>query len=564
MEFLKALAISLATTGVVALLVAVFRRIGPQRLKRWALILHQRGWPFLTMVFFVTALIVGIFRRGGWWLAVVLAGLSVLTLVLVAILYKYGHAKIRNLLQRAWPHRWIILSGVLGLTIVAFLTMPEAFARRERIVFVVDLDHHEMVGLREVLYEIEPQLKAKVFLMNVDSGRHIECLHKMTATGAKMKWDLVAVDNNILSILEKRQLVEDLSKQRPYDELIPMELLCPVRPLIREDREGRYYFAPFRANVKIAFYNENKFVHGRKPPKTWGDLLDVARFFKDREDVGRVAIQGYPGKACAVTLYEFIKAAGGNPCMLNDDGSKEAFKFMKELESNLVTKHAEVTFNTANELLVDEDVYLVSNWTYAIKVVVEDAGMKHIKAYSGWGGPEREFHVLGGDVLAIPKGAERKELAVKLIELLLSRETQEKLVCRLCWPPVRRDAYGKIPPELSRYFEHVKEALDEAQHRPICPEWLLIEDVLAKAYKDLVQKKEDISLLDKYAEMLARIPKGLEPYYVGHNESLKKIAGRYGIKPCDLAKLNGITIQTPIDSKHTLLVPKNGEKGTTK
>jgi hypothetical protein len=63
--------------------------------------------------------------------------------------------------------------------------------------------------------------------------------------------------------------------------------------------------------------------------------------------------------------------------------------------------------------------------------------------------------------------------------------------------------------------------------------------------------------------MLAEIPQDPEPYYVGHNESLKKIADRYEIRPCDLAKLNGITIQTPIDSEHTLLVPERTESRTS-
>jgi trehalose transport system substrate-binding protein len=564
MEFLKSVVISLATTGMVGLLLFVLRKIGPERLKRWALILHQRGWPFLTIVFFVTALIVGILQRAGWRLVVVLAGLSVLTLVLVATLAKRGPSKMQKVLKGAWPLRWQILSGVLVLSILALLTMPGRFPPRERVVFVVDLDHHELMVFREILDYIEAQLGAEILVMNVDSSRHIACLHKMSATG-EMKWDLVAVDNNILGLLEKRQLVEDLSQGTTYDELIPMELLCPVRPLIRKDSEGRYYFAPFRANVKIVFYNKNKFVDGLKPPKTWDDLLDVGRVFKESEDVGRVAIQGYPGKACAVTVYEFVKAAGGNPCTLDDKESKKAFKFMQELKEYLLTEHAEVTFNTANELLIDEDVYLVSNWPYTIKVVVEDFKMSEIKAYSGWSGPAGEFHVLGGDVLAIPKGARRPELAIKLIELLVSKPTQEELASRLRWPPVREDAYDndKVPQKLAHYFEAVRKALYWAKPRPTKPQWLLIEDVLNKAYKDLIQDGNDVGALDKYSEKLAEIGKGVECYTVKKDDSLDAIATEYKINTADLAKLNGIKTHTLVYPDQKLLVPKRAESRTT-
>ena len=154
---------------------------------------------------------------------------------------------------------------------------------------------------------------------------------------------------------------------------------------------------------------------GLSPPKSWPELLEVARRFKEEEGVGRVAIQGDPGAATAVTLFEFVTAGGGNPLTLADEESKRAFEFLTELEPYLASQYVEMSFDTANELLIDDQVYLVMNWTFSVKVVVQDAGRDDIKAYSGWKGPNGESHVLGGEVLAIPNGATHPIEATKLV-----------------------------------------------------------------------------------------------------------------------------------------------------
>ena len=110
-------------------------------------------------------------------------------------------------------------------------------------------------------------LDAQVFLMNVDSSRYVPRLDKMRASG-NMKWDLIAVDNNMLGVLAAKDLVEELSVLRESDELIPATLLPSLNPLLECGDE--LCFAPFRANVKIAYYNEEKFAVALFSPAGWG------------------------------------------------------------------------------------------------------------------------------------------------------------------------------------------------------------------------------------------------------------------------------------------------------
>lgn len=250
---------------------------------------------------------------------------------------------------------------------------------------------------------------------------------------------------------------------------------------------------------------------GLSPPKSWPELLEVARRFKEEEGVGRVAIQGDPGAATAVTLFEFVTAGGGNPLTLADEESKRAFEFLTELEPYLASQYVETSFDTANELLIDDQVYLVMNWTFSVKMVVQDAGRDDIKAYSGWKGPNGESHVLGGEVLAIPNGATHPIEATKLMKLLLSKEVQKDLFDRLWWLPVRADAYDDVPDSLDPYLNSILDALGNTGIRPKDPQWTMAEKILDEAFGEIVRDRGPIERLDYYAEKMVRT---IPPCYI--------------------------------------------------
>jgi len=228
------------------------------------------------------------------------------------------------------------------------------------------------------------------------------------------------------------------------------------------------------------------------------------------------------------------------------------------LEPYLAPEYVETTFNTANELLIDDVLYLVDNWTFGIKVVVEDAGKEEIKAYSGWSGPEGEVHVLGGDVLAVPKGAPNADLAIRLMELLLSKETQQKLLSRLRWLPVRTDAYGGVDPKLAPYFDAVRDAMSRAEARPTDPQWTMAEDILDRAFQGLVVNREDIGRLRKYAEELKDLPSDFIRYTVKRGDTVEEIASKFEMKEdIDIIyEANCMTTGTSISSGQILLLPR--------
>ena len=68
---------------------------------------------------------------------------------------------------------------------------------------------------------------------------------------------------------------------------------------------GARYFLPFRPNVQIAYYNAEKFVqYNLQPPRTWPELLAVARTFYAKEGTGRVLFTGAGGAPTTTQLVE--------------------------------------------------------------------------------------------------------------------------------------------------------------------------------------------------------------------------------------------------------------------
>ena len=267
------------------------------------------------------------------------------------------------------------------------------------VTFVTGLAEDERQVVGDLLKQFEKDAGLQVKMVQMESQDVVNQL-KAKKTANKMDVDLIAQDNLRLGPLVREGIVEDLSGEQAHVPDTTIEALVPVTQF-----DGKRYFFPYRPNVQIAYFNADKLNgYSLKPPETWNDLLKVAQTLKEKEGVGKVAIQGSAGDALTVTVFEFIKQAGGDPLVLNDAGSVKAFEFMAKLEPLMTPEYRTAKFDTMNTILSNDTAYLGSNWPFGITVIVEKNGRKDIKAYHGWKGPAKESHVLGGEVLGIPVG----------------------------------------------------------------------------------------------------------------------------------------------------------------
>jgi trehalose transport system substrate-binding protein len=378
------------------------------------------------------------------------------------------------------------------------MTPPQVGKLKTFAVIMGLADAEWKVMREEVLPRFEGKHKVRIRPFQFESANlSAYQLEAMMAIG--MGVDIVTLDNVVLAPFVEGELVEDLSE---YEDMIPDSAVPSLLPLLQFD--GSYYFMPYRPNVKITFYNETKFnQHDIEPPRTWDDLLNIASLLHEQEGGGRVAIQGASPGGLTATMFEFIWSAGGDPLTLNDEGSVAAFEFLQELDPYLSACSRHANFSSMNTYIARDNCYLGRNWAFAMNVIVRDADRPDVKAYSGWSGPEEEVHVLGGEVIGIPKGGPNKELAVEFIEFLMSKEIQEVLVARMGWPSMRSDAYGKVEDWQKPYFDAVLEAMENARARPNVLYWEDLSEAIDGAFEEIVLEKRPVKdTLDKYAEVI--------------------------------------------------------------
>jgi ABC-type glycerol-3-phosphate transport system substrate-binding protein len=90
------------------------------------------------------------------------------------------------------------------------------------------------------------------------------------------------------------------------------------------------------------------------------------------------------------------------------------------------------------------------------------------EVYAGWRWAQdsKPSYLLGGELLALPKHAPHKEVALKLLRFLMSKEAQADLVKELSCPPMRLDAMGALEEWQQRYQAGITLALRNAEPVP--------------------------------------------------------------------------------------------------
>lgn len=369
---------------------------------------------------------------------------------------------------------------------------------------VMGLGEPEWKVMKEDVFPpFEKANNVKIEAIQVEAADVVKKLEAMKGAG-KMEIDLIAQDNMALAPLVDKGLMEDLSS---YRSKIPSSVIPALIPV--GEFGGKLYFMPYRPNVEINFYNETMLKkYNLNPPKTWDELLNVAKTLKEKEGVGKVGLKLTLDGGTTVQLFEFIRQAGGDPMVLNDEGSIKAYTFLKELYPYLAPDSKKADWNTTNKYLATDAFYEAANWPFGVGVIVQEGGKKEIKAYAGWKGPVKASKVLGGEVLGIPAGAPNKDLAVKLMEHLMSKEVQEILVSKLSWPSSRNDANGKVADWQKPYFDAINAAMATTEPRPNVTYWADVEKATNDAFREAVIEGKDVkATLDKYAAVLAAAKK---------------------------------------------------------
>jgi trehalose transport system substrate-binding protein len=399
-----------------------------------------------------------------------------------------------------------LFAGLLGLALVATACGggPEPVQEGElagtTITFNISLAEEEQATIEELLGTFQQQTGAEVNLSAVTSA---DLPQKLEVEAGDPTIHLFAQDNLNLRILVDNELVQDLS-----DFQIPSEV---VPAMIPEQIDGTQYFLPFRPNVRVAYVNTERFsAAGASAPATVDEFRATAEALKSEaggEPKVTLSLEPTSG-AAAVTISEWIVSFGGDPLVLNDEGSVAAFEFLQGLwqDELLARESLQAKFDTEVDYLRGETAWLAQNWPFTSGILADEGILEVFDVYEGWAGPERPAHVIGGDVLGIPNGVEGDQLtaAQTLAEFLMSKEAQETLAARNAWPSIRSDAYAQVPEDLQETFDAIQAALEGGWYRPAVPYWADVDEAINTAIKQVVMGGNDAqSTLDGLHDQIA-------------------------------------------------------------
>ena len=378
--------------------------------------------------------------------------------------------------------RWLFV--VLGI-----LAMLPIWAAAEEPALTVTMRLAEAeweVMRQDVLPTFEILCACEVRAIDVPPESLVQRLRAMQQAG-RMDIDLFAQDNMRLQELVDAGLVSPLTDEesKMSDSVYPALQAAGV---IDEQR----YFVPFRPNVQIAYYNADKFAeYDLQPPRTWPELLAVARAFAERDGIGRVLFKGAGGAPTTTQLYEWIVAAGGDPFDFAHPGTVATFEFLASLRPYLSPESRRAKWDTTNDALAQDAAFLAQNWPFGVPLLVKDYGKTAIRTYSGWAGPVRQAHVIGGDVLGIPVGARNRRLALAMIQFLQSHMVQETLTERLGWPSLRSDVQTATEEWMRPHAAAVQEALSHGVFRANVGYWADYERLANEAVQRILWRAED-------------------------------------------------------------------------
>lgn len=350
------------------------------------------------------------------------------------------------------------------------------------ITFSISLAEEETATIQGLLSQFEEDTGATVELTAVSSADLPPKLEVEVGAG-EPTIHLFAQDNLALAILVQNNLVEDLSDVELPDGVI--------ESMIPERFDDKQYFLPFRPNVRIAYANRDRLsAADAEPPKTVEELRTVAQALQTEAGSGKVTLSLAEGDPAAVTISEWIVSYGGNPLILNDAGSVAAFEFLQGMwRDGLLARESLLgKFDTEVDYLQGETAWLAQNWPFTSAELLAQDLLSKFEVYEGWEGPERGAHVIGGDVLGIPRGVsgEQKEAALGLAQFLMSKEAQETLAAENAWPSIRTDAYANVPEEQQSTFTAIQNALEDGWYRPNVVYWSDVSEQMNAAVRRII------------------------------------------------------------------------------
>lgn len=363
----------------------------------------------------------------------------------------------------------IVLVVVAGAGVFLYYTYGTASP-------AVTVNFYEALAPNEVTFmtnTIIPQFEQAnpgitVNLVNKPSPADVSTTVQSLVKGNNPGTSLVGIDNLVVGELIYANALQDLTPQLSAIE--PTGFISSAQKMVSYEQSvynGATYFIPFRSNIPLTFYSKAAFAQAgiTSPPQTTQELTAAVQKLSNAGFQAPLMIQGGGRDASNPTeMYQWIVQFGGNPFLLNDSGSVQAFQYFQSLSSYFNPDYVNGYWGSYVGLSSGSYQLLDYQWPYVYNLLTNSTlGMTDstLGVYPGPAGPVNSNHVLGGDVLVIPKGATNMNAIVKFANYLLSSAPQKQMLLNLSWVAVNSGAYDNLPGNFSAVGTALQDAISQ-------------------------------------------------------------------------------------------------------
>lgn len=273
--------------------------------------------------------------------------------------------------------------------------------------------------------------------------------------------------------------------------------------------QGRLYSAPFNTNTQLLWYRKDLVP---TPPKTWDEMLSMAKQLAQQGKPHQVEIQGAQYEGYVVWFNTMVASAGGQ--ILSDDGKRvslgqpavRALETMRQLATS-VAADPSLSNQMENETrLAFEDGSAAFELNYPFVYPSAKADVPALFKNMGWAAypsvtaGQPSHPTIGGIDLAVSHYSRHKQAAFQAINCLRGRDNQIRNATEAGLPPVLEDIYQHPTQEFREqypFYQAIYESLQQASVRPKTPAYQSVSIVIAAALSppSSIRPTQDVSAL---------------------------------------------------------------------
>ena len=361
---------------------------------------------------------------------------------------------------------------------------------------------------------------------NSDSGARVE-LEVLTMGGPQFHSEIAsavgrgqAPDMALIDWIRLAEFV-DLHYIEPLDELDPSwveEFEADLLPPFVENSSYQEHLwgVPMDSTLAVLWYRKDILAQeGLSPPRTWEELVDMARHLQSegcrrRYRLGPfpIAFPGGPSAEEITTfiLSAFIWAAGGElkrgGRVVLDEGARRALGFLFDLVHRYrVASPAVVSYGwkTVPKLFAQGEVAFAFGGTYEKGWIQETAGWDEdgfrervgfAPIPAGPGG--KQATTAGGMVYVLFRQSSHLSTALEILKIVSSPPLMKEFCRKTGRKPTRLSVMQTLHPEKDWFVYETSKLFKLAHVRPTIPQYIRVSEQLRTMLANVLLKKETV------------------------------------------------------------------------